>query len=168
MRRYFLNIWEAISTIAKGMGVTLVHFTPARKSITIQYPDRTPVPVVETLPERSRGMLTFDPDVCDACSMCAMTCPIDCISIDRERVEGAKGFVLKRFDIDMAKCMYCGLCAEVCPVKPKGLAHTREFEGATDRMEDLILEFIDEKKHRELVEKALKKAEKLKAAQNEE
>jgi len=149
-------------TIAKGMGVTFVHFTPARKSITVQYPDRTPLPVKETLAERYRGILTFDPDICTACTRCALTCPIDCISIERERVEGAKGFVLKKFDIDISKCMFCGLCVEACPVG--GLRHTCEFEGATDDLSDLKLKFISEEKHKELVEKALKKAEEQKIA----
>jgi formate hydrogenlyase subunit 6/NADH:ubiquinone oxidoreductase subunit I len=157
MRRYFINIWEALFTVAKGMAVTLVHFTPARKSITVQYPDRTPMPVKETLPERYRGTLTFDPDCCTGCTRCALACPIDCITIDRERVEGAKGFVLKQFDIDIAKCMYCGLCVEACPVS--GLVHSHEFEGATGDLRQLTLKFISEEKHKELREKALKRAE---------
>lgn len=147
MRRYFLNIWEAIITIAKSMAVTITYFSPARKSITVQYPDRISVPVKETLPERYRGILTLDSDLCTACTRCALACPIECIFIDRIKKEGAKGFALKQFEIDIAKCMFCGLCVEACPVCPqKALTHSKEFEGAASCLDDLKLRFINEEK----------------------
>jgi formate hydrogenlyase subunit 6/NADH:ubiquinone oxidoreductase subunit I len=50
--------------------------------------------------------------------------------------------VLKRFDIDMAKCMYCGLCSEPCPTG--AIHHTPEFEGADFSLESLVRHHVKE------------------------
>lgn len=138
MSDYFRNIYETATSIFEGMAITFSHLL--RKPTTIQYPDRIECPLKETLPDRSRGFLKVDMEICTACLACMNDCPIDCIKIDAKKDEATKERVLTRFAIDEAKCMYCGLCTEPCPT---GAIHfTREFEGATDNLATLILEFV--------------------------
>ncbi len=135
---YFRDIATAATTIFEGMTVTFSHLF--RKPVTIQYPDRIARPMAETLPERSRGFLKVDIDICTACLACMVDCPIDCIKITTKKDEASKERLLTQFDIDLAKCMFCGLCTEPCPT---GAIHfTREFERATERIEDLLFRFV--------------------------
>lgn len=140
MAEYFKNIADAATTIFEGMTITFSHLF--RKPVTLQYPDRIPRPMVETLPDRSRGFLKVDMEICTACLACMNDCPIACIKIVTVKDEVSKGRLLTQFDIDEAKCMFCGLCTEPCPT---GAIHfTRVFERATGRIEDLLLRFVPE------------------------
>ncbi len=137
---YFTNIKDTATSIFEGMTITLSHLV--RKPVTIQYPDRTPRPVKETLPDRFRGFLKVDMEICTACLACMNDCPIDCIKIVTKKDEALKERVLTQFDIDEAKCMYCGLCTEPCPT---GAIHfTKEFEGATEDLSSLLFSFVPE------------------------
>ena len=62
--------------------------------------------------DRRRLLLT----TCIACDQCAKACPVDCIYIGKERVDGGKGFQVTGYAIDYSKCMFCALCVEPCPV----------------------------------------------------
>jgi formate hydrogenlyase subunit 6/NADH:ubiquinone oxidoreductase subunit I len=122
---YVENIKRSAVTIFEGMAVTFSHFM--RPPITTQYPDRTLKPMQDLLPERYRGFLWVDLDICIACLLCERHCPIDCIKIDEvkidkilveSRLDGKPTPKIKdpiRFDINLYKCMYCGLCVEPCP-----------------------------------------------------
>ena len=139
--QYFKSISHAATTIFEGMAVTFSHLM--RKPTTIQYPDRTDLPVVETLPVRYRGLLEVQLDICTGCRRCARVCPIECILIETQKNAETKQLELARFDIDMAKCMFCGLCVEACKVDSSGaLRHTREFEASTDDLSSLIFRFV--------------------------
>jgi NADH-quinone oxidoreductase subunit I len=111
------NIVDAVSTVGHGMLVTLKMwfktYRTNRKTFTEQfeYPE-LPVPVAD----RYRGFHRFDLTTCIACDQCAKACPVDCIYIGKERVEGGKGFQVSGFTIDYSKCMFCALCVEPCPV----------------------------------------------------
>jgi NAD(P)H-quinone oxidoreductase subunit I len=144
---YFGKIAVAARTVAEGMAVTLAQYF--RRPTTVQYPDRTRVPVVDSLPERYRGFLEVDMDICTACKACERDCPINVIAIDVEK--RGDGRVMTRFDIDMGKCMYCGICVESCPVPAqapgdaeptKCIRMTREFEGATSEFSSLTFRFV--------------------------
>jgi formate hydrogenlyase subunit 6/NADH:ubiquinone oxidoreductase subunit I len=146
-RGYLGNIVAAAKTTAEGMAVTLAQYF--RRPTTVQYPDRTAVPVADSLPERYRGFLEVDMDICTACKACERDCPINVIVIDIEKKEDVRG--MTRFDIDMGKCMYCGICVESCPTdarapgddeQTKCIRMTREFEGATQNFETLTFRFI--------------------------
>jgi NADH-quinone oxidoreductase subunit I/NAD(P)H-quinone oxidoreductase subunit I len=137
---YFRHIKEAVVTIFDGMAVTASHFV--RKPYTIQYPDRIPVRVQDTLPFRYRGILDVDLEICTGCLACDRACPINCIAIAIEKNAQTREILISQFDIDMAKCMYCGLCSEVCPTG--SIHHTTEFEGADFSLESLIRRFIAE------------------------
>lgn len=147
-RGYFGKIALAARTTAEGMAVTLAQYF--RRPTTVQYPDRTAVPVVDSLPERYRGFLEVDMDICTACKACERDCPINVIAIDVEKVGDQR--VMTRFDIDMGKCMYCGICVESCPVAAqapgdaeatKCIRMTREFEGATSDFASLTFRFVE-------------------------
>ena len=174
---YFKNIWEAVSSIAKGMGVTLRTFFTRVE--TIQYPD---VDVLDpNLPgysghlapvsERYRGFLTIDPDACISCNLCAQTCPVDCIKI--ESVKGPRSTVKSlredakespktrypvQFDIHLGRCMYCGLCVEACP--QGGIRFTREFRDATEDYGQMIRHFIPRQEAERLQKMAAEEAAK--------
>src|SRR3984893_1916503 len=137
---YFRHIKEAVATIFDGMAVSASHLI--RKPYTIQYPDRMPVRVQDTLPFRYRGILDVDMEICTGCLACDRACPIDCIAIAIDKNAQTREILISQFDIDMAKCMYCGLCSEVCPTG--SIHHTTEFEGADYSLESLIRRFITE------------------------
>ncbi len=139
---YFRNILDTATSVFEGMSITFSHLF--RKPVTIQYPDKTPRPMAEMLPDRFRGFLKVDMEICTACLACMNDCPIDCIKIVTKKDEASptKERVLTQFDIDEAKCMYCGLCTEPCPT---GAIHfTKEFELATECIEDLVFRFVPE------------------------
>lgn len=137
---YLRNIVDTCTSIFEGLAVTASHLV--RKPTTVQYPDRMPIRVQDTLPFRYRGILEVDLEICTGCLACERACPIDCIVIDAKKDKDAGGMVLSRFDIDMAKCMYCGLCSEPCPTG--SIHHTPEFEGADYSLESLVRRFIHE------------------------
>ena len=145
--KWFSDIIQGVTTTAKGMSVTFIHLF--REPVTIEYPD---VNVEAQLPERYRGILQVDMDICISCRLCENYCPIACIVI--EDVKGGKTSVMSkitgkptpktryplRFDIDIAKCMYCGLCVEPCPTG--AIHHTRKFEGTVTRVSDLTYSYV--------------------------
>ena len=151
-RGYFGEIIQSAKSIMEGMSVTfaeLTRYVEGKNHTTIQYPDRTAVPVADSLPERYRGFLEVDMDICTACKACERDCPINCIAIDLDKVEGTRA--MTRFDIDMGKCMYCGICVEACPTdahapgdeeQTKCIRMTREFEAATGNFNSLTFRFI--------------------------
>lgn len=135
---YFKNILNTATSVFEGMSITFSHLF--RRPVTIQYPDKMERPLTETLPDRFRGFLKVDMEICTACLACMTDCPIDCIKIVTKKDEASKERVLTQFDIDEAKCMYCGLCTEPCPT---GAIHfTKEFERATEDMNDLLFKFV--------------------------
>ena len=135
---YLQNIRQTVGTIFEGMAITASHFV--RKPYTVQYPDRMPVRVQDTLPFRYRGILEVDLEICTGCLACERACPIDCIVIAMEKDPKTKLLTLSQFDIDIAKCMFCGLCSEPCPTG--SIHHTTEFEGAYYSLESLIRRFV--------------------------
>jgi formate hydrogenlyase subunit 6/NADH:ubiquinone oxidoreductase subunit I len=139
LAHYVRNIWTAASTVFDGLVVTMANYL--RKPTTIQYPDRVPVRVADTLAERYRGRIEVDVAICTACKLCETACPIGCIAIGvGKNAEGVRG--MTEFAVDAGKCMYCGLCVEPCPTG--AIRMTREFEGATETLDALVLRYVPE------------------------
>jgi len=81
---------------------------------TIEYPEerRTPAPRL-----RGRIALTRSPDGnerCVACYLCAVACPVDCISLAATD-DGQGRRYPATFRINFSRCIYCGYCEEACP-----------------------------------------------------
>ena len=117
MRQWFRDVYDAVFTVAQGLVITLRYWMKTydheRRTFTekFEYPE-LPVPVAP----RYRGFHRYDLTTCIACDQCAKACPVDCIYIGKQRVEGSKGFQVTTFTIDYSKCMFCALCVEPCPV----------------------------------------------------
>ncbi len=116
-------------SILKTMWTVLLH--TVRKRETVLYPEER-----RDIPPRWRGriILSRDPDGeerCVACYLCAVACPVDCISLQAE--EGPDGRRYPGFfRINFSRCIFCGFCEEACPTYAIQL--TPDFEmGEYDR-----------------------------------
>lgn len=140
VREYTGAIRNTVKSFWHGLSITLSYL--ARRPTTVQYPDRTPLPVRDMLPPRYRGFLEVDVAICTGCQACERACPINCIQITLEKdPANPKQRVVSQFDIDEAKCMFCGLCVEPCPTG--SIQHTREFEATQRHIRNLVFRWAD-------------------------
>ena len=137
---YTGSIKDTFKSFWHGLSITASHLL--RRPMTIQYPDRTPLPLPDMLPPRYRGFLEVDMSICTGCQVCERTCPINCIQITLEKdPANPKLRSITQFDIDEAKCMFCGLCVEPCPTG--SIQHTREFEASMRNIRNLVFRWAD-------------------------
>ncbi|MCL6472660.1 MAG: FAD-dependent oxidoreductase [Firmicutes bacterium] len=71
--------------------------------------------------------LVCETENCSGCTMCARTCPVQCIDVERTGPNETNRKVLK-YNLDLTKCMFCGLCAEICPTN--ALEMSKDYENA--------------------------------------
>jgi NADH-quinone oxidoreductase subunit I len=146
IKSYFKNIWNAISTVYKGLTIT-TRYIFAEKPVTIEYPE-----VREVLPENSRSRLYNDVENCIACNQCATACPVDCIYIASTRrskedppLKTKDGTPIRlnltQYTIDTALCCYCGLCTTVCPTQC--LTHTTDYEFSQYTLDSMKYNYLD-------------------------
>lgn len=134
MRGYFKKMFEAIKSILTGMGITIKYGVDPRKEVTQQYPE-----VKREPPDRFRGKLFVNINICTGCTACARICPVDAITLKTVRDESKKLRPVV-FDIDNARCMYCGLCVEACPVE-HCLYFEKNYEFSSYAKDNLISHF---------------------------
>ena len=111
-----------------------------RKRATRQYPEQ-PRP----LSARARGriVLTRDPEGgerCVACHLCAVACPVGCISLQATEDEYGRRYP-EFFRINFSRCIFCGLCEEACPTYAIQL--TPDFEMAEYNRQNMVYEKED-------------------------
>ena len=94
---------------------------------TRKYPKVRP-----NIPEGFRGRIEWNPKTCVFCMMCAINCPTNAITINKE-----KG----TWSLDVGKCIFCGRCHDVCPTKPKSVYNTHRYELAEYEKKNFRLEF---------------------------
>ena len=131
-----LKISGTVTSVFEGMSITFSHLV--RRPMTIQYPDKIPVPIQETLPQRYRGFsksISISAPVAWPARGTARS--LASRSASKWTGDQADGFT--HFDIDICKCMYCGLCAEACPTG--SIRHSQEFEGASYSPAGLVRHF---------------------------
>lgn len=124
--------------LLEGMFRVFAHLF--RRRVTIPYPERKAY-----LPPRWRGriVLTRDPDGeerCVACYLCAVACPVDCISLQATEDEHGRRHP-EFFRINFSRCIFCGLCEEACPTYAIQL--TPDYEMAEYDRQNLVYEKED-------------------------
>lgn len=77
------------------------------------------------VPERYRGKIQLNPDLCIGCLLCIKSCPTGAISA----IEN------KKVHIHIDKCIFCGQCKENCP--KKAIDFSSDFLMATSNREEL-------------------------------
>lgn len=111
-----------------------------RKKVTIQYPEEK-----VKLPARWRGriILSRDPDGeerCVGCYLCAVACPVDCISLQATEDEHGRRYP-EFFRINFSRCIFCGFCEEACPTYAIQLIP--DFEMSEYNRQNLVYEKED-------------------------
>jgi NADH-quinone oxidoreductase subunit I len=108
-----------------------------QRRVTVQYPEQK-IP----LPPRWRGriILSRDPDGgerCVACYLCAVACPVDCISLQATEDENGRRYP-DFFRINFSRCIFCGYCEEACPTYAIQL--TPNFEMSEFDRQNMVYE----------------------------
>ena len=124
-------------SVLKTLWLTFLHMFRRRE--TIRYPEEKPY-----LPPRFRGriVLSRDPDGeerCVSCYLCAVACPVDCISLQKTEEQGR--WYPEHFRINFSRCIFCGYCEEACPTYAIQL--TPDFEMSEYERPNLIYEKED-------------------------
>jgi NADH-quinone oxidoreductase subunit I len=114
--------------------------TTFRKRATLQYPEDRPA-----IPPRWRGriILSRDPEGkerCVACNLCAVACPVGCISLQAAEDEQGRRYP-SFFRINFSRCIFCGYCEEACPTYAIQL--TTDFEMGEYVRQNLVYEKED-------------------------
>lgn len=110
------------------------------RSETKLYPEK---PVSLSPRYRGRIILTRNLDNeerCVACNLCAVVCPVDCISLQKSEMINGRWYP-EFFRINFSRCIFCGLCEEACPTSAIQLIP--EFELAEFKRKDLVYEKKD-------------------------
>ncbi len=124
-------------SVLRTLWLTFLHLFRRRE--TISYPEEKPY-----LAPRYRGriILSRDPDGeerCVSCYLCAVACPVDCISLQKTEVEGR--WYPEFFRINFSRCIFCGYCEEACPTYAIQL--TPDFEMSEYERTNLVYEKED-------------------------
>ncbi|MBS1271027.1 MAG: NADH-quinone oxidoreductase subunit I [Candidatus Marinimicrobia bacterium] len=125
-------------SVLRSIWIVLKH--TFRKRETVQYPEEKP-----DLSPRYRGriVLSRDPDGgerCVGCYLCAVACPVDCISLQATEDENGRRYP-EFFRINFSRCIYCGYCEDACPTYAIQL--TPDFEMAEYDRNNLVYEKED-------------------------
>lgn len=93
--------------------------------------DKYPVKKVET-PEKYRGKIKFNPDVCIGCGICIRVCSPQAITKTVKPVEDGQEITM---NFNLGSCTFCNLCADFCP--RKAIELTGEYSMVSTNKDDL-------------------------------
>ena len=122
-----------------GMRITITQFF--RPTVTEHYPHETP-----TIPKRFRGHIELvrDPNtgkaICYACKLCERACPSDCITVEGEKLEGAKKKSVTQYRLDFTKCSLCGSCVEAC--RDSAIRYSHDYNLASVNKDDYVMDLF--------------------------
>ncbi len=122
-------------SVLRTIWYVLLHMFQPR--VTKQYPED---PAYLAPRWRGRIILSRDPDGgerCVACYLCAVVCPVDCISLQATEDEHGRRYP-EFFRINFSRCIFCGFCEEACPTYAIQL--TPDFEMSEYRRQNLVYE----------------------------
>ncbi len=109
--------------------MSLLTFTKTELRNLFSKPATRPYPQQpREYPERTRGHIENDIDVCIFCGLCSKKCPTGAITVDRT----ARTWSIHRFS-----CIQCGYCVESCPKKCLSMHQTYTQPGA-QKTEDVL------------------------------
>jgi ech hydrogenase subunit F len=82
-------------------------------------------------PQRTRGHIENDLDLCIFCGICSKKCPTGAITVDR---------AAKSWSISPFSCIQCGFCTEGCPKKCLSMRQTYTQPGDNKKTDTFIQE----------------------------
>ena len=131
LKNYISEIYQAVSSLLKGMRRTGYYFTHHKEIITQQYPDNKEALV---FPERFRGEVVMPHDEknehrCTGCTACELACPNGTIKVITKfdiTPEGKKKKAIDTLVYHLELCTMCNLCVEACPTDAIKMAQTFE------------------------------------------
>lgn len=135
LKIFFVNIISILRSI------WMVGMQAFNKRETRLYPD---VPC--SLPIRYRGRIVLTRDLssgyerCVACNLCAVSCPVGCISLKKSETEDGRWYP-EFFRINFSRCIFCGMCEESCPTRAIQLIP--DVEMSDFKRADLVYEKSD-------------------------
>ncbi len=134
----FGRMFGGAFSIVRSMWIVFWHFLHKRE--TILYPEEKHI-----MPPRWRGriILSRDPDGeerCVACYLCAVACPVDCISLQATEDDHGRRYP-EFFRINFSRCIFCGFCEEACPTYAIQL--TSDYEMGEYERHNLVYEKED-------------------------
>lgn len=135
-----IEFLKAINTILRS--IWMVAMQAFSKRETKMYPDHADI----ICSNRNRGRIVLTRDElgrerCVACNLCAVACPVGCISLQKEESTIDGRWYPKFFRINFSRCIFCGMCEEACPTAAIQL--TSDFEMSDFKRQDLVYEKSD-------------------------
>lgn len=133
------EIFTGFYSLITGMRITIGQFF--KPTVTVHYPHETP-----TIPKRFRGHIELvrDPNtgvaICYACKLCERACPSDCITVEGEKLEGAKKKSVTQYRLDFTKCSLCGSCVEAC--RDDAIRYSHHYNLASVNKEDYVMDLF--------------------------
>jgi NADH-quinone oxidoreductase subunit I len=118
LKNYISEIYQAVSSLLKGMRRTGYYFTHHKEIITQQYPDNKEALV---FPERFRGEVVMPHDEknehrCTGCTACELACPNGTIKVITKFDITPEGKKKKAIDTLVYHLELCTMCN--CVLKP--------------------------------------------------